>query len=202
MIVDFRQNIQERCCFNRAINAAFLTHDRSVVEFVYRMLKQSINSSANTKLSPKEAKAAIDTFEKQFMAEFKFNADILTMKSLKPFNFATEWAELEDLVYIFELHHPALRLWNRDDSSLPGNEWDRFWGSGWVGRHGFELIVPDKDYQYPPGYCGKSEMEWQQDLLALSLGMFTEADDNGRSAKNGVGTSITRNLLNQALDST
>jgi hypothetical protein len=203
MSVDFSHSIMERGCFNRALNAAFLTQDNALIEFVYRMVKEFLNNSPNTKFSFEEVQATKIAFEKQFKAEFKFNGNIFTVKSLKSFDFLNEWIELEQLVYVYELKNPILRLWSRDDYSFPENEWDRFWGKGWEDRHGFKLTIPDNDYKYPSGYHGKKEYVWQQELKDMYRDNVMKADKDAKEAKReGVGSSVLGNLLQLAFSFT
>jgi hypothetical protein len=176
---------EEKTVFNRTLNASFLTRDNTLLRFLYRMIRHYIEYAG---VSPEHKQFGLYAFKSQFESEFDFHPSDTDITLRKPFIFALEMANISDLLYNLELRHPILRMWNRDDPTVPFLPWARFEGQSWDEQH--EDFVYSHREMYQRGMTGwtggknedwmpEAEKQWKKRVHAayFDMGFFRGAWD-------------------------
>lgn len=103
-----------REALNRALNACFLMLDKTIVEFLFRLIRHVILDEEYFEMLRYTDPAAVvfEEFQAQFKAEFGF--DSTTNSRLHGiFDFDSEWPRVTYILYNLEQAYPVLLQWLR-----------------------------------------------------------------------------------------
>jgi hypothetical protein len=158
--------------FDRVRNAAFLTGNPELVEFLYHRLYNIIEGYPHREIVP----GLIGRLKYQFAREFRSWNPHMDAPS-NPYDFRKEWHKVRQMVYELELSHPILRTWiltDAEDGEIPADPRVRYKGGHWNMVIGGPHFVEGDLKDWGDGWVGMAKEDWQRELTRKYHKMVVE----------------------------